>query len=70
MAQQVKDLVLSLQQLRSLLVHRFDPWPENFHMPRLWPKRKKPAVQDLQRKRKNQFSDIQSPRSQVQKGQK
>ena len=33
MAQWVKDLVLSLQQLRSLLWHGFDPWPRNFHMP-------------------------------------
>ena len=27
----VKDLVLSLQGLGSLLWHRFDPWPGNFH---------------------------------------
>ena len=27
MAQQVKDLALSQQQLRSLLWHGFDPWP-------------------------------------------
>ena len=31
-AQQVKDLVLSLLRLVSLLWHRFDPWPENFHI--------------------------------------
>ena len=30
MAQQVKDLALSLQQLGSLLRHRFYPWPRNF----------------------------------------
>ena len=43
---QLKDLVLSLYRLRSLLWHRFDPWPGNFHM--LWvhttpapPKKKK-----------------------------
>ena len=29
MAQQVKDLALSLQQLRSLLWCRFSPWPGN-----------------------------------------
>ena len=34
MAQWVKDLVLSLQQLMWLLWCRFDPWPGNFHMPR------------------------------------
>ena len=28
MAQQVKDLALSLQQLGSLLWLRFSPWPE------------------------------------------
>ena len=38
MAQWVKDLVLSLQQLVLLLWHRFDPWPGNFHM--LWAKSK------------------------------
>ena len=30
--QWVKDLVLSLQQLGSLLRHGFDPWSGNFHM--------------------------------------
>ena len=34
MAQWVKDLALSLQQLGLLLWPRFDPWPRNFHM--LW----------------------------------
>ena len=29
--QGVKDLALSLQQLRSLLWLQFDPWPRNFH---------------------------------------
>ena len=41
MAQQVKDPVLSLQQLRSLLRHRFDPWPRNLHMPQVCPPPKK-----------------------------
>ena len=40
-AQWVKDLVLSLMQLWSLLWHRFDLWPRNFHMPWAWPKEKK-----------------------------
>ena len=26
---------------RSLLQHRFKPWPRNFHMPRVWQKKKK-----------------------------
>ena len=32
MAQQVKDLALSLQQLWSLLRHEFHLWPRNFHI--------------------------------------
>ena len=38
-AQQVKDLVLSLQWLGLLLWHGFDPWPENFYI--LWAQQKK-----------------------------
>ena len=38
MVQQVKDLVLSLQQLGVLLWRGFDPWPVNFYIPRMWPK--------------------------------
>ena len=34
-AQQAKDLVLSLQELRSLLWYRFYPWPRNFYMPKV-----------------------------------
>ena len=32
LAQWVKDPVLSLLWLRSLLWYRFDPWSENFYM--------------------------------------
>ena len=35
-AQWVKDPMSSLQQLGSLLWHRFDPWPRNFYMPWAW----------------------------------
>ena len=35
MVKQVKDLAL------SLLWHGFDPWPWNFCMPQVWPKKKK-----------------------------
>ena len=35
MAQQVKDMTLSLQRLRSLL------WPREFCMSQVWPKKKK-----------------------------
>ena len=39
MAKKVKDLALSLQQLKSLMGHRFDPWPGNVHMLQVWPHR-------------------------------
>ena len=41
MAQWVKDPALPLQQLGWLLWCEFDPWPGNFHMPRVWQKKKK-----------------------------
>ena len=37
----VKDPALSLQCLRLLLWHRFEPWSGDFYMPKAWPKRKK-----------------------------
>ena len=40
-AQGVKDLVVSLLWLRSLLWYVFDRWPRNFPMPWVWPKKKK-----------------------------
>lgn len=40
MAQLVKDLALSPQQLGSLLC-QFSPGPQNFHMAQEWPKKKK-----------------------------
>ena len=36
MDQQVKDLVVSLLWLGSLLWCGLDPWPGNFHMPWAW----------------------------------
>ena len=41
MAQRVKDLVLLLKQLGSLLWHGFYPWLRNFHMLGVWLKKKK-----------------------------
>ena len=38
MAEQVKDLGLSVLWLWLLLWHRFDPWPGNFCMPQVQPK--------------------------------
>ena len=42
----VEDLALSLQQLGSLLWHKFNPWPRNLHMPRVQrpPPQKKAGV--------------------------
>ena len=42
----VKDQVLSLQQFRSLLWCRFDAWPQNVHVPRVWPKKKSVSSDD------------------------
>ena len=39
--QWVKAPALSLQQLWSLLCCGFQPWPRNFHMPWVQPKKKK-----------------------------
>ena len=41
MAPQVKDLVLSLLWLRSLVWHGFDPWPGKLHMLQARPQGKK-----------------------------
>ena len=43
----VKDPVVSLQWLELLLWRGFDPWPRNFHMLGVRPKKKSP-VQGLQ----------------------
>lgn len=40
MDQHIKDLALSVQQLRSLLWRQFDPWPKSFLMPWAWPKKR------------------------------
>ena len=55
MAQQVKDLTLSLQQLGSLLWNEFDPWPRNFHMLQERPKKKK---KERKKERKNDLARI------------
>lgn len=41
MMQQVKDPALSLQQLRSLLWRGYNLWSRNFHVLRVWQKKKK-----------------------------
>ena len=48
--QWVKDPMLSLQWLRSLLWHRFNPWPANFHMPWGWPKERKNLLKEQEKK--------------------
>ena len=47
--QWVKDLVLSVQQLWSLLGSGFDPWPGNFHIP--WVMKEKKKKKERQRER-------------------
>ena len=47
LAQQVKDSALSLQRQGSLLWPGFDPWPRNFHMLWVWPKKKKKKFIEL-----------------------
>ena len=37
--QWVKDPALSLHRPRLLLWRGFDPWPRNFHMLQVWPKK-------------------------------
>ena len=41
MTEGVKDLALSLQWLGSVPGCRFNPWPGNFHMPYVQPKKKR-----------------------------
>ena len=41
MAQQIKDMVLSLLWLWLLLWYGFHPWPRNFCMPQAQPKKKR-----------------------------
>ena len=45
-AQQAKDLALSLLQLRSLLWHRFHPWPRNFPRLQGWKTKQNPDFRD------------------------
>ena len=47
MVQWVKEPVLSLLWLGSLLWCRFSPWPRNFCMPWVWQKKKKKKKKDL-----------------------
>ena len=47
--QWVKNPVLSLLWLESLLWHGFHSWPGNFHMPWAWPKNIEIEISDCQR---------------------
>ena len=53
-AQQVKDLMLSLQELRSLLWLRIDPWPGNFCM--LWVQPISPKQTNKQQRHRSSYS--------------
>ena len=50
MVQWVKDPVLLQLWDRLQLCLGFDPWPENFHMPRVWPKKKKKKEKKMTKK--------------------
>ena len=52
LAQWVKDLVLSLLWLRSLLWRRFDPWLRNFHIPPGQPKNRKEKEEEGEEEKK------------------
>ena len=39
MAQQVKDPTLTAEAWVTTGSLRFDPWPRNFHVPRVWPRK-------------------------------
>ena len=54
MTHQVKDPVLSLQQLGWLLWHKFNPWPGNFCMLWVLQKRKRKKERKRERKRDRQ----------------
>ena len=58
MAQQVKDLVLSLLRLWFLLCRGFDPWPRNFHMPWAQPNQTKITTKDKTNKQTNKQKTV------------
>ena len=47
MAQQVKELALTLLWLWLQLWCRFSPWPRNCHMLQVWPEKKKKKKKKL-----------------------
>ena len=62
----VKGLTLSLPQLRLLLWHRFNPWPENLLMPwrgkkkkRKKEKKKRKGKRKKRKEKKRNFRQIQ-----------
>ena len=52
MVQQIKDLEQSLQWLEVLLQHGFDPWPFDFYMLWVQPKKKRKKKKEKDRKKK------------------
>ena len=55
-----KDLTVSVQGLRSLLWHGFDPWPGKVRVPRVWPKKRwgKKKRKTLSRRIKTRLLDL------------
>ena len=55
-AQWIKDAVLSLQQLRLLLWHKFYLWPGDFHTP--WVPKNKIYVRPLENRHTQRVTDL------------
>ena len=49
---QVKELVLSLQWCGSLLWGTFEPWPENFHMLEIRPRKREKEKEKKEKEEK------------------
>ena len=64
MAQQVKDLALSLQRLGSLQWGGFDPWSRNFCRPWVWPKKNcsDSRIKDTQQVALGKMHSLSEPR--------
>ena len=58
MVEWVKEPAWSLEQLRSLLWCRFDPWPGKFHMLSVWQRKKgkKDRRKEVRTERRKQAS--------------
>ena len=67
MAQQVEDLELPLLWLCLLLWCGFHPWPGNFHVKWVWPKKKKKTTTTQQQKQTKRAKDKQPNKRKIKK---